>query len=302
MTEPAKRVCPQCNGVGFLYNEEGDVRSPCNCKIAEYMTKHLGTEIARAKTIYKSPLYVLPDKSGEPPKLDRTRENLHIKCAWTDLLPHLKLCLWTKGIGFEFRIVTDEKIKTVFVGAESYNARAKSKRDDMVTNNSLNDLLGKEFPFIILRLGHLGHKNQAAAGAVKEALMIRDVEQKPTWIIEEPNSPFGPGNFTWSEDLEDYMTRNYKTVEFARDGDSRVYEPRGFAGAEEVIGGVEDVSPSAPVVRPAKTRPKPPESTVEAEETFSFEMPGEGGGGGVGKYKPKSKRSWSKGGGGGGPV
>jgi hypothetical protein len=268
MSEAEKRVCPTCDGVGFLYDEATYTREPCNCKIAEYMVKHLGGEIAKAETIFSSPLYELADKSGDPPKLDRTTENLHIKCAWVDLLSHLKLCLWPKGMFFNFRVVTDEKIKTVFVGAESYSQRAKSKRDDMVTYNTLGDLVGTEYPFVVIRLGHLGHKNVAAAGAVKEALMLRDVAQKPTWIIEEPNSPFGPGNFTWSEDLQDYIDRNYKTVTLGDRGD-RVFEPRGYMGAEEVVGGVEDVSPSAPAVRPSRARPAPPRSVITVDEDLA---------------------------------
>jgi hypothetical protein len=283
-----KRVCPTCGGAGYLYNEAVDTREPCNCKIAEYMVKHLGTEIARAETIFSSPLYELADRSGEEPKLDRTKENLHVKAAWVDLLPHLKLCLWPKGIFFNFRIVTDEKIKTVFVGAESYSARAKNKRDDMVTYNSLADLLGPEFDFVIIRLGHLGHKNAAAPGAVKEALMIRDVAKKPTWVVEEPNSPFGPGNFTYSDDLAEYIDLNFKTVALTRANDSRVFEPRGYHGAEDVTGGVEDVSASAPLVRPTRARPEPPRSIIETEEV----LPGESR---ASKWKSKSRK-------GGGPL
>ena len=290
MSESEKKACPTCGGVGYLYNEETFTREPCNCKVAEYMTKHLGTEIAKAPTIFSSPLFELADKSGEPPKLDRTKENLHIKAAWIDLLSHLKLCLWPKGIFFNFRIVTDEKIKTVFVGAESFSQRAKNKREDMVTYNSLNDLLGKEYDFVIIRLGFLGHKNQAAPGAVKEALMIRDVAQKPTWIIEEPNSPFGYGNFTWSEDLQEYIDRNFKTVSLGKT-EGRVFEPRGYAGAEEVAGGVEDVSASEPATRPAKRPVTPPRSSIPVDEDLvALE----------GKSKWRGRGSRPKGG--GGPI
>lgn len=292
MAEPEKKkTCPTCGGIGYLYNEESYTRELCNCKAAEYMIKHLGTEIAKADTIYSSPLYELPDLSGEPPKRDRTKENLHVKCAWTDLLPHLKLCLWAKGFFFDFRIVTDEKIKTVFVGAESYSQRSKSKRDDMVTYNSLADLLGPEYPFVIIRLGHLGHKNAAAPGAVKEALMIRDVAQKSTWVIEEPNSPFGPGNYTYSEDLAEYIDRNFTTVELMRANDTRVFEPRGYVGATEVVGGVEEVSASTPITRPARTRPlSPPRSVIETDEALvALE-------GSHSNWRSKKKRS------GGGPL
>jgi hypothetical protein len=290
-----KRICPTCGGAGYLYNEETYTREPCNCKVAEYMFKHLGTEIARAETIFTSPLFEFGDNAGDPPKLDRTKESLHIKSPWTVLLPHLKLCLGTKGIFFEFRIVTDEKIKTVFVGAESYAARAKSKRDDMVTFNSLSDLLGPEFPFVIIRIGFLGHKNIAAPGAVKEALMLRDAAQKPTWIVADPDaSPFGPGNFTYSDDLAEYIDRNFKTVSLSRSADTRAYVPRGYEGAEEVVGGVEDVSTSAPMTtgtRPARRPTTVPSSSISVDEDFAALE---------GKPKFKGKSSYKKSG--GGPI
>ena len=280
-----QRVCPTCNGAGYLYNEETYTREPCNCKIAEYMFKHLGAEIAKAETIFSSPLYELPETRGEPPKLDRTTENLHLKCNWSDLLPHLKLCLWTKGIFFNFRVVTDEKIKTVFVGAESYSQRSKSKRDDMVTYNTLSDLVGTEYPFVIIRLGHLGHKNVAAAGAVKEALMIRDVAQKPTWIIEEPGAPFDPSNFAYSDDLAEYMDRNFKTVTL---GANRAPEPQ----EEEVVGGVEDVSVTAPVPRQPRPAAKAPEPELEPTVIDDNAAIGSSSSGGYRrpKWKPKKRR------------
>jgi hypothetical protein len=290
-----KKICPTCGGAGYLYDEATDTREPCNCKLAEYMLKHLGAEIARATTIFSSPLFEFGANPGDPPKLDRTKENLHIKAPWVDLLSHLKLCLWTKGMFFAFRIVTDEKIKTVFVGAESYSQRAKSKRDDMVTYNSLADLVGPEFPFVIIRLGFLGHKNAAAPGALKEALMLRDAAQKPTWLIEEPSSPFGPGNFTYSDDLAEYIDRNYKTVSLSRADDRRVYEPRGFHGAVEVVGGVEDVDASAPLTtgtRPVRGRPveRPTSAIAVDEELAAFE--------GKPKWNKGGKSSYKKGGGG----
>lgn len=295
MPDSEKRVCPACDGAGFLYDEESFTRIPCNCKVAEYMVKHLGPEIARAATIYSSPLYEFGAKSGDPPKVDRTKENLHIKCAWSDLLSHLKLCLWPQGIFFNFRVVTDEEIKTVFVGAMAYNQRAKSKRDDLVTYNSVNDLLGKEWDFIIIRLGHLGHANRAAPGAVKEALMIRATALKPTWLIEEPNSPFGHGNYTYSDELAEYIDQNFKTVALKRPDDDRVYDQRGYRGAEEVEGGVEDVTPAEPLVRPKVRVYEPPQSEIRTDEDLILDSSP--------PRRKFAKSSWGKKrGGGGGPI
>jgi hypothetical protein len=303
MPEPEKRVCSICGGGGFLYHEETDISELCRCKIAEMMLRHLcqtcgdklGMAIARATTITKSPLFVLPDKSGEPFILDRTTENLHIKCVWVDLLSHLKLCLWSKGLISRFRIVTDENIKSVFLGNESYKYRAKGKRDDIKTFNSLSDLVGDEYEFVIIRLGQLGYKNIAAAGAVQEALMIRDAAQRPTWIIEEPASgAFKPGHHTWSEELQWFIDQHFKVIDMQREGDDRVFEQHGYQGAEDITGGVEDVSPSSPAVRPVRA---PRRETEISTDDFDL--------GPLTDSKPKwgNKSGWKpKKGGGGGPV
>ena len=304
MPEPDKRVCPTCNGVGFLYYEETDVSELCNCKIAAMMIHHLGKNIAKAPTILESPLLKLPAKSGDPFVLDRTKDNLLIKCVWTDLLSHLKLCLWSKGLNFRFQIVTDERIKSVYVGNEAYKSRSKASREDLVTHNSIADLVMGDYALVLIRLGFNCHKNIAAPGVVKEALMMREAAGKPTWIIEEPlSSPFVYGHFTWSEDLQVYIDQNFTTIDMLRSGDNRRHEQRGYKGAEEVIGGVDDVGMSRPP--PRATRPREvvqePRPEPRSEPTSSsFDLPGDD--------QPKwgKKSSWKKkgnfGGDGGGPV
>ena len=294
-----KCICQTCKGAGFLYHEETDVSELCNCKIAEMMVTHLGKNIARAPTILESPLFKLPAKSGDPFVLDRTKDNLLIRCVWTDLLSHLKLCLWAKGLNFRFHIVTDERIKNVWLGNEAYKSRSKVSRDEIVTRNSISDLVGGDYSFVIIRLGFNGYKNAAAPGVVKEALMMRDAAQKSTWLIEEPlSSPFQYGNFTWSEDLQAYIDQNFTTIDMLQPNDTRSHEQRGFKGAEEVVGGVEDVSMSRP--QPRATRPREqaqeprPAFRNESATPTSFDLPGDD--------QPKwgKKSAWKKKGGFGG--
>jgi hypothetical protein len=302
MPDPEKRVCPTCKGVGFLYHEETDVSELCNCKIAEMMISHLGKNIARAPTILESPLFKLPLKSGDPVVLDRTKDNLFIRCVWLDLLSHLKLCLWSKGLNFRFHIVTDERIKSVYVGNEAYKARSKVSRDDLVTNNSIADLVMGDYSLVLIRLGFNGHKNIAAPGVVKEALMMRDAAGKPTWIIEEPlSSSFQYGHFTWSEDLQAYIDQNFTVIDMLRPDDNRMHEQRGYKGAEEIVGGIEDVSMARPTPRATRPCEQAPEPRSEHTSSGSFDLPGDD--------QPKggnnNKKQWKKKGGfggSGGPV
>jgi hypothetical protein len=203
----------------------------CICSYAKTLKTYLGPEIALADNITRSPLYALGEKGGAP-KIDRTDENLFIKSYWSDLLPHLKWTLACKGPMFRYRVVTDEKIKTVYLGNESYRGRAKDVRDDVVTYNSIGDLVGPDLDLVILRLGFLGYKNVAMPGILKEALMVRESAMKPTWIVEVPSSLFGYGHFSYNEDVGSYIERTFQVVNLVRER-SEVDAPHGFAGAEE---------------------------------------------------------------------
>ena len=253
MPEPDKPLCPLCNGAEVIYIDNGDSDvEPCRCLRARILKQYMGPEIASAPTILRSPLFVV---DNDDVTLDRTRENLFIKTSWQTILPHLKWALYCKGIRFQFRVITDEKIRTVFVGNESYMARAKGKRDDVVTINSLSDLVGSDYKLVIIRLGYLGHKNIAAPGALKEALMLREVACLPTWIIEETDRPF-PECHTYSNDVAMYIEQKYETVTLdAAPHQARVeYEP---SEPVEDISATEDPSEMAPPPRVFHARPAP---------------------------------------------
>lgn len=281
--------CSKCNYTGFQYIEGDESRVvQCICSYAKTLKAYLGPEIASADTITRSPLYELAGK-GEPPKADRTSDNLFVKSYWSDLLPHLKWTLACKGPMFRYRIVTDEKLKTVFLGNESYKTRSRDTRDDVVTYNSIGDLVGPEIDLIILRLGFLGYKNVAMPGVLKEALMLRESASKPTWLVEVPSSPFGPGHFSYNEDVAGYISRLFEVVNLVTEKRDDFDLPHGFMGSEDgddVGMGVKTPSPE-PVMPPQSRFTAPPPA---------FDM-----GALEGDYTPKFKKGGKKRGG-GGPV
>lgn len=277
MPLPEKTVCPLCNGEEATFLNEYD-KVPCQCLLAKLWRKHLnaiGSGIASAETILKSPLFLVED--GEI-AIDRSGDNLFISALWDDLLPHLKLALFCKGMGFRASVVTDEQVRTVYVGNESYMARAKGKRDDVTTYNSLGDLVGRDFDLVILRLGCLGHKNIAAPGALKEALMLRESACLPTWVVEgNGEGSFAPvvrneyGSFvsgchSFSDDVFSYISRRFETLSLGseRPTPKRRPEPLTYvSGNEDPSTMVWHQTPtSEPEPEPDLTTPEPPQEKV----------------------------------------
>lgn len=209
-----EKACPICLGQGVI--EVDDLTSIlCNCTRTRLMRVHLGPEIASAKKLTESLLFERGLSWNDPPVIDRTRENLFLKGHWQDLIAHFRYALICKGLMFRFQVITDERIKTVYVGADSFEKRAREERDRIKkTFNSLQDIIC-EHDLSIIRLGFLGHKNQAMPGALKEALMLREVQRKPTWIVEAPQSPFIPGHHAYSEEVWDYINANFSFLDMA---------------------------------------------------------------------------------------
>ena len=241
--------CAKCNYTGFLHVNGDDARvQQCICSYAKTLKAHLGPEISAAPTISASPFYALGEK-GQPPKVDRTKENLFVKSYWSDLLPHLKWVLGCKGPMFRFRIVTDEKLKTVYLGGESYGQRSREVRNDITTYNSIGDLVGADLDLVIVRLGFLGYKNVAMPGILKEALMLRESALKPTWVVEVPSSIFGPGHFSYNEDVANYIDRLFDVVNIVQSRPDTDL-PHGFDAVAEPMEDVSIGPPPTPIVQP----------------------------------------------------
>jgi hypothetical protein len=198
--------CPYCKGLGYTLKDD-DTQDECLCFVALRMKAHLGPEILATPNVTPAECVFYKEERF------LTDTNLLIKTHWPDMLPHLKLALIAQGTRYKFKITTDEALKVVYVGAESYASKSKSKRDDLETYNSLGDLIGQGVNLAIVRLGFLGYKNVAMPGILKEALMIRKSLNLPTWLIEDPNVPFTEGHRSWSMEVHTYILESFRVIE-----------------------------------------------------------------------------------------
>jgi hypothetical protein len=256
---------PDCDGEGNIHDTTDDLMvRVCPYMRARIIAKHLGAEIWNVKAVPNGscPLLEMGER-GKPPVLDRTAENLHLRIRWPNLLPHLKFALGCKGPNFPFRVITDQEIKNVYVGNEHYGVRAKSRRDDVETYNSLSDFAGDAYDLVILKLGYIGHPNRAAAGALKETLLIREALHKATWIVHDPEHSW---THSCDENVEDYIGTRFETVALDPADPGEHYQ------APDTDVGMEAHESEEPEEEYAQEQP-----VIDIEA--SFDLPGESKGG-----------------------
>ena len=235
--------------------------------------------------ITESPLYTPGKSRGEPALINRTKQNLFIKgVTLGGLLPHLRLVF--ACLPLKYKIVDDSRIRDVFVGGESYNSKTKSLRDQKESHNVIADLVGRDFDLVVICLGKLGYKNIAAAGVLREALMVREGLRKPTWLFEDSDP-----TVRW---------------EHSRDLDVETYIESRFTDVVLTPGGPEaEVENHMTVDGDDRQAPTEHYEQVPLEErgaaSLTEELPDDGGdfsmlGGGDSKSKKKTwpKKSWPK--------
>lgn len=232
----------------------------CKNLRAKTIAGRLG-ELARVDHVRESPISY---RNEEGKVVDRTGENLHIVGAqWYQLMPHLKLALTRAlakhGLTFTFRIVTDQQIKNVFVG----NEHRKYRMAGQSVHNSLADFVAEDFDLVIVKLGFLGHKNIAAPGALKEALLIREDLNLATWVVQDPDRPW---KHSRDDEMEYYISERFERV--AVEGADPGIEEMDNMGCEDVDEGLEGINRPSPVYD---------DLSMEPSLDDGFDLPGENG-------------------------
>ena len=205
--------CKECGGTGVRQKDDfTNVRCRCNVKIQ--IQNKLGPEIGSAPLI-EGGLYET-GTSWPSPKRDRTRENLFLQGPWLTLLGHFRWAFTCKlietGLRFHWVIITDERIKNIYVGNEHFRAKTRDEGEREESHNGLPDIMGGH-DLVIVRLGFLGHKNRSAGGGLWEALMLREIERKPTWVVDHPDRPYNSEHLSYSPEASHYIQTYFQTVD-----------------------------------------------------------------------------------------
>jgi len=259
---------------------------------AEAIRGHLTPELVQVKPAKDSPLYV-------PKSVDLTNKNLFIQgIPWSEFRSHLKYVVMWKvftGKPFTYKVVDDQRLKEVFLGAEAYKSRPASLREQRETNNAIDDLVAESYDLVIIRLGLLGHKNSAAANVLREALMLRTERyNKPTWIFLSCDS-----QIVWQhsrdEAVESYVNARFQYIDIPSDVKQESYGDTGMI----VVDGAEDApeheekafvpKESRGSMSETQEAPIPDPEVVDTGASDDFGMMGDAYKDGV------SKKNWKKG-------
>ena len=283
-----EKKCAICGGSGMIEVSQ-DTRKRCSCSFVKAFRERVGVEIASARAIPSSPLFQ-PGEPGSPPLVDLTTKNLFIKGWWADIVPHLKYVLIWKNYQYNLhyytQVITDERLKTIFLGNEAYTVKARGKRDDMETYNTMSDIIGQDRHLVIIQLGFLGHKNVAMPGILKEALMMRQAMGRPTWIVESPDSLFTYGHRAYSDEVAEYIRQRFEPLD--------LYEDKGNPIEQRNVIGSELASEEGMSVDGDDGEQEPVVSVPSRTKTYQSEEPSGGLGAMLGGNSKKKGKRWTQ--------
>lgn len=196
--------CEKCGGTGYLPLAEDDpefielvemygnpviaqtTTQRCECLLEQQFRSWVGKPIYEAEIVEESPLTELID------------EDIFISASHREFLAHIRYVLERQPFTFFWKAVSDAELRDIFVG----NDEKVTAISNIVRNPEL----------MIIRLGVLSYKNVAMPGLILEALRIRQMEGKPSWVVNPKDKPFNSGHLAWSGELEYFLGENFKEI------------------------------------------------------------------------------------------
>ena len=198
-----KEPCPQCRGTGRLFLRDGDygpVTRRCDCVLMRDIISNVERGwpglIKAGAAIPESPL-----KEHQGASLC-VRSNLQV------FQNHLRYLALRSGPDWNFKVVTDADLMVAWLANVSLSGVDIGDPD--VARPSLKSLtlLDLVIPpeLLIIRLGVKTARNVAMPEVFLEALMHREHEGLPTWVVDQPSKPLSEGHLCWSTEIQHYLS------------------------------------------------------------------------------------------------
>lgn len=188
----------------------------------------------------QTPLFV--PRGPDSPGVDLIDQNLFITgVPWNPtFISHLKKVLFVHP-GMTYQIVSDTRIKDVWLGSETYKSKPVAQRDTVETHNTIEDLMAPSYELVVVLLGQLIHKNSASANVLRQALMHRHNFGKPTWLFQS-SDPGASWDLSRNLEVEEFVKSHYTMLDLD-EGTSPRYESRQDEGGIVVDDASEEEAP-----------------------------------------------------------
>lgn len=199
--------CPDCHGRGCVQHIlpnglPGVVR--CHCVLYRDILANVErgwAKLSGAAKVKDTPLW------------DKTQECVYVTAANPDFKAHLRTAAIKRSYqqkNWYFRVVTDADLMTAWLsnlaekGEEIYDADVVR---DIEWERGYRDLVALVHPpdLLIIRVGIKTARNAAMPEVLAEALLQREHEGRPTWVVDSPRNPLKEGCLSWSETVMDIL-------------------------------------------------------------------------------------------------
>jgi hypothetical protein len=134
---------------------------------------------------------------------------------WNVLAAHAKdyVLRQPEPLRYTHRVTSDREIVGVRLGKRDslHDIVSDEMFLEVASFKDIDDFL-RPPQLVIVRLGDMGYKNVAAAGWVYEAINMRVLENKRTWVMVTPTHAYIPGHLAYCDDLSLLLERTFTAV------------------------------------------------------------------------------------------
>ena len=276
--------CEFCFGRGFVpYDSTGGARCVCAKK---------RDIISNVRSIWPNVdlLTSAPKLEGRSVLKDLVHSSAYITSDIGTFQQHLRYVALRQGPYWFCRVRTDADMMTAWLatakikGVEIFDADVADAR---VKDLELKDLA--ETPdLLIMWLGVKRARNQATPEALMEILALRDYQDKPTWVVDQPNYPVvNDAHRCYSAEVLTALA-NYERVRLDRT-DGIVEDDEDLLGPLEEGEFEEEWEVDLPVETPQPKNPKASAKKPKAKKPKAASRPGRSTG-----KKSASSSPWAR--------
>lgn len=200
--------CPTCGGTGFTVVEDGLLGPPTTQVCLCVLRRQLVANIERGMRGLSSADRIEPGTTSL--LLKYVKKDLRVTASPPWFASHLRHTAARQRPDWGFRVVTDADLMVAWLataalhGTEILDADARGEAAPVsLTKLTLVDI-SQPPELLVIRLGVKVARNSAMPEVLYEALTIRAHAGKPTWLWDQPDSPFDQAHLAFSRLAEEF--------------------------------------------------------------------------------------------------
>lgn len=200
--------CNVCGDTGFTVVEDGTHGPPttqvCMCVLRRQLLANL--ERGMRNLSLAAPLL----KGERSPLGPHVKADLRVTASTSWFTSHLRHTAARQSPDWGFRVVTDADLMQAWLataslqGTEIIDADIREAAPASLRKLTLVDI-AEPPELLIIRLGVKAARNSAMPEVLYEALLIRNHVGRPTWLWDQPDTPFDESHLSFSRLVEEYV-------------------------------------------------------------------------------------------------